>query len=134
MVALRKKRSATQALAPFNPEQIMQGEPSLQIDKLSMTLQVASLFLEPLWKQAQPILFILKLKGMPIPDSLQDLISALLLQMNDEHMRSSVLSALEIMKAVVDDQVSVQAFEDILLSHIEVIKIVNSTKVEEVPA
>ena len=132
-LSIRKKKPAT-ALVPFNPEAVFQGEPSLQTAKLDMLLQVLSLFAQPMWKQYQPILSLVKMAGMAIPDSPQDLISAILLSQNDERTKNSVLSALEIMRAVVDDQVSRQDYEEILLSGIEVIKVVNSTKVEEVPA
>lgn len=123
-LSLRKKKP-TAALVPVNSEEIMRGEPSLQTAKLDMTLQVLSLFIAPLWKQYQPVLALVKLAGVAIPDQPDQLISALLQSQNDAHMRSSVLSACEIMRAAVDDQVSTQAFEEILLTHIAIIKAVN---------
>lgn len=124
MGALHRKKPATTAVVPFNPEQIMQGESSTQSVKITMTLQVLSLFLQPLWKQAQPILLLLKMKGMAIPSSPEELISAVLLQNNDDLTRNSVLSVCEIMRAVVDEAVTPQAFEEILLTHMAVLQAV----------
>ena len=77
---------------------------------------------------------LVKMAGIAIPDSPDQLISAILLSQNDERMRSSVLSACEIMRAVVDDQVSQQDYEEILLRGIEVIKVVNSDENRRVTA
>lgn len=134
MVSLRKRKPAATALIPYNPEEIMRGEPSTQSLKLNMTLQVLALFVQPMWKQYQPVLSLVKLAGIAIPDSPDQLISAILQTQSDERMRSSVLSACEIMRAVVDDQVTPQEFEEILLRGIEIIKVVNSDENRRIEA
>ena len=128
MVSLRKKKPAT-AVVPFSPEAVFQGEPSLQTVKIDMLLQVLALFVEPMWKKYQPILSLMGIRETP-----EALIRVILLPQNEALLKSSIDSVCSIMKAAADDQVTRQDYEEILLSGIEVIRVVNSTKVEEVPA
>ena len=125
-LSIRKKKPPT-AMVPFTPETIFQGEPSPQTVKLDMLLQVMALIIQPMWKKYQPFLTLVGIRETP-----EELISAVLHQSSDMRMKSSIDYALSIMQAVADDQVSPQDFEPILFDGVNAIKIVNSTKVEEV--
>lgn len=117
-LSLHKKKPA-----PFNPEQIMQGEPSNQSLKLNMTAQVTLLFLEKPLRLYSPLLQMFGIQVTP-----EALISALSQSRNDARMKSCVLSVCAIMRAAVDEAVSPQDFEDILLREVD------NIRTEEVPA